>query len=61
MTDSEVDIVVNEPQQNPVLPLSPSFYRKIYNNIIKDPFSAISSICVLFILIILSLLLYKFF
>ena len=63
MTDSEIEIdnITKTTEQKVNLPLSESFYKKIYNTVTKDPSTAISSICVLFILIVLTLIIYEFF
>lgn len=63
MTDSEIEIenITQTVEKNINLPHSESFYKKIYNTVTKDPSTAISSICVLFILVVLTLIIYKFF
>lgn len=64
MTDSDFQIISKQEEilnKNIALPVSPSFTEKIYKSVVNNPFSAISSICVLFILVILTFILYKFF
>ena len=63
MTDSDFQIVSKQEEilnKSSVLPVSPSFSEKIYRSVLNNPFSAISSICVLFILLILTFIFYKF-
>ena len=50
MTDSDFQIISKQEEilnKNIALPVSPSFTEKIYKSVVNNPFSAISSICVL--------------
>jgi len=55
MTESKQQTTIELENLNPTVHVSKSFYERIYEQASESPFGAISSICALFIVIILAI------